>query len=269
MKVQDISIDKIEIPDNRLGYNRKRVNALVDSISLIGLQHPIGITKSYNLIHGRNRIAAYVELERNTIPAIIHDLDSMLAEIAEIDENLQRNSMTALERAAAMKRRKAIYETLFPQTKHGGAKGAGRGKAKAPKETKVDSFVSNTAKQTGKSATSIKRDVSLAANIDESVQETIKGHPIANNKSQLKKLGQLEPEKQKEIAAQLVSGEIDRIEEPEPEAGGFDEQSMEEFLDDSLLDYAETLFNDCEEATYGDIAERMEIVAGKLRKKKQ
>jgi len=269
MKVQDISIDKIEIPDNRLGYNRKRVNALVDSISLIGLQHPIGITKSYNLIHGRNRIAAYVELERNTIPAIIHDLDSMLAEIAEIDENLQRNSMTALERAAAMKRRKAIYETLFPQTKHGGAKGAGRGKAKAPKGKKICSFVDDTAEKVGKTPQSIRGDVSLATNIDDEVQETIKGHPIANNKSQLKKLGQLEPEKQKEIAAQLVSGEIDRIEEPEPEAGGFDEQSMEEFLDDSLLDYAETLFNDCEEATYGDIAERMEIVAGKLRKKKQ
>ena len=133
----------------------------------------------------------------------------------------------------------------------------------------LKSFVDDTAEKTGRSASSIRRDVALATNIDDEVQETIKGHPIANNKSQLKKLGQLEPEEQKEIAARLVSGEIDRIEEPEPEAGGFDEQSMEEFLDDSLLDYAETLFNDCEEATYGDIAERMEIVAGKLRKKKQ
>ena len=42
------------------------------------------------------------------------------AELAEIDENLVRGKQAPAQEASAIFRRKAIYEELHPETKHGG-----------------------------------------------------------------------------------------------------------------------------------------------------
>lgn len=43
-------------------------------------------------------------------------------ELVEIDENLIRNSLTALETAQQLKKRKEIYETLYPESTVGNIK---------------------------------------------------------------------------------------------------------------------------------------------------
>jgi hypothetical protein len=44
----------------------------------------------------------------------------IIAELAEIDEKLARANLTPAQEASAIFRRKAIYEELHPETKHGG-----------------------------------------------------------------------------------------------------------------------------------------------------
>ncbi len=54
------------------------------------------------------------------IPAVVLDLDSLDAEAAQIDENIARSDLKALDLSLAIARRKMIYETKHPETKRGG-----------------------------------------------------------------------------------------------------------------------------------------------------
>jgi hypothetical protein len=67
-----------------------------------------------------HRVKAFRHLGRQTIPAMILDVDDLHAELMLIDENLCRNDLTPAERASAQARRKAIYQQLHPETRHGG-----------------------------------------------------------------------------------------------------------------------------------------------------
>ena len=69
----------------------------------------------------------------------------IIAELAEIDENLIRSQFTPAQEASAIFRRKAIYEELHPDTRHG-ANQHTRGDC----NLQTPSFVEATASATGK-----------------------------------------------------------------------------------------------------------------------
>lgn len=105
---------------------------------------------------GRHRLEAARRLGWQEIDCIYVDFDDLHAELAEIDENLIRCNLTPAQEAAAVSRRKAIYEELHPETKAGtaGAKARWDGDANAK-----SAFACETAKTTGKS----RRSVEIAA----------------------------------------------------------------------------------------------------------
>lgn len=223
MRITDVDLIKITVAHNRRPVSKAAVKSLAESILAIGLQNPIGITEDYRLIHGRHRLEAYRELGWKQIPASIHDMDELHAQLAEIDENIQRKQLTAAEECKALARRKEIYLTLHPETKHGGAPGAGKGKGKGKKETESVSFVSDTAAKTGKSKTTVTEDVALGNALPDEIVEKIADTPVANNKSELKKLAKLDAEEQQTVADLLSDGSVSSVTEAltsqdEPEA---------------------------------------------------
>ena len=100
------------------------------------------------------------------------------AEPPEIDENLVRDELTALERAEQLKRRKEIYEARHPETKHGGAAGtAGGGKVARAKGEIISSFADDTAAKMSVTPRSVQQDVQIAERIAAPVRAAIAGTP--------------------------------------------------------------------------------------------
>jgi ParB-like chromosome segregation protein Spo0J len=142
------------------------VAALAASIAECGLLTPIIARKvqkslagrmadAYEVVAGLHRVKAFGQLGRETIPAIVFDVDDLHAELMLIDENLCRNDLTPAERAAATARRKAIYVELHPNTAHGGDRKSSRqvGDLNDP-----DRFTETTSEATGRSERAVQRD---------------------------------------------------------------------------------------------------------------
>jgi ParB family transcriptional regulator, chromosome partitioning protein len=156
MLANEITLDRIEVPAGRRTIDPDVVNHLVKSIAAVGLQHPIAVRQRDGadvLVAGAHRPAAFRELKMECIPANVVDLDTLEAELLEIDENLARNELSPAERTAAIARRKTVYEELHPETKHG-AIGGGHGKA----SEKADRFTKVTAEATGRSERAVQLD---------------------------------------------------------------------------------------------------------------
>jgi ParB-like chromosome segregation protein Spo0J len=178
------------------------------------------------LVYGGYRCAAFRKLGRKTIPAMLLDLDDPRLELAEIDENLQRNSLTALEKMEALARRQRIYEELHPETKAGQSQAAGsnraQGKGKDVSANLSPTFSEDTAAKMGQSPRSIQRKLAIYRKLDPEAVTLIKSVPkVADNLSGLIALAEQSAEKQREIAAKIHTGDIGSVREalqqqPEP-----------------------------------------------------
>src|SRR5712691_5127412 len=115
--------------------NDDLIKALAHSISLIGLQNPICVVAndipdnpaSYRLVSGRKRYAAFLKLERTTIPAHIlsyaetdREQDVRKA-LATTEENLVRKHYSLIELCELVGQAKEIYERIHPEAQKGKA----------------------------------------------------------------------------------------------------------------------------------------------------
>lgn len=102
MKVEEISIDKIEIVENIRVKQDEELKNLMESIKQHGLKEPIGVGKTksggYILIYGFRRLMAYKKLGFKTIPAVV-DSEPEIAELLIVNtiENIQRRAITPSE----------------------------------------------------------------------------------------------------------------------------------------------------------------------------
>ena len=135
----EIPIDKIGSDGGR-SINKKHVKALSESIAVDGLLCPISVTTDSKIVCGRHRLHACRLLGWKRIPAVVVDFDAMHAELAEIDENVVRKDLSAIERSKALARRKELYEALHPETTSPGPKGG-----VADNVSAIPSFAADTA----------------------------------------------------------------------------------------------------------------------------
>lgn len=206
---RQISISEVVVPEHRRQTDPEKVAALAASILETGLLCPIGLTCERKLIHGRHRLEAFMRLGREEIPAFIHEVDDLHAELAEIDENLQRSQLNPMDEFEALRRRQEIYEEIHPETRQYKA----GGHAKHGSASDKMSFAEDTAWKTGKSRRTIERSVATARRLSDHIQNLIRGTTIARNKSQLGKLARLPAEQQYEVAHKLVSGEASTVDQ--------------------------------------------------------
>lgn len=111
-----------EIPISKIDSShryRKCIDGLDElcrSIEEVGLLHPVVLTKSHKLIAGTRRLAAFKQLGRTKIPAmIVSNLDDSALQLkAERDENNCRVDLTLIEAVALGK---ALEELERPKAK--------------------------------------------------------------------------------------------------------------------------------------------------------
>jgi ParB family chromosome partitioning protein len=161
--IQDIDVGLVYPSSTSRPIDSKKVADIAASIKEIGLLSPIcvracvrhkGTTPfdAFNIVAGHHRYDAVCSLKWETILCNVVELDDLHAELAEIDENLMRAELSAAQEAAAVSRRKAIYEELHPETKADTFKG-NRHTGSLANENPA--FTSATAGTTGKSRRSI------------------------------------------------------------------------------------------------------------------
>jgi N6-adenosine-specific RNA methylase IME4 len=237
-----VPIEDVIVPRKRM-REANHIEELAASIDKNTLLHPITLRrdgKDLILVAGRRRLEAVKLLGRDRIWATILDIDETQALLAEIDENLQREELTALQRANHMKERKNVWESLHPETKHGGApgnKGGGRGKAPKPKDESItppikdgiipslipapssspapsvlpieqpESFVNEVAKKTKKSPSTVEQDIRIGEGLCRQAKELLEGTPVEDRKVDLLSIARLDHTEQVAIAQLIHDGE--------------------------------------------------------------
>lgn len=224
--VAEIAIDSIRAVKRIRSADSAKVSSLADSIKQLGLMNPISVRSDYRLIAGLHRLEACKQLGWTTIPAIVLDYSAanddataeLLAELAEIDENLKRNDLTELQQGIQHAQRKRIYEKLHPETAV-----PGRGKNQyVPTDNLsvgIPTYAADAATATGETERTVRRKNLIGEQL-ESIAEQLTGTAIEDNQSELLALAKLQ-ESKPEIAAvvieKLVQAKEQQKAEPEQE----------------------------------------------------
>lgn len=144
-----IPIFQIKVADGRREASPEAVRELADSIAKVGLLNPITVDQEYTLIAGLHRLEAAKLLGWSEIECNVSSLEGLMAQLAEIDENIVRKGFSDDEYDEMLLRRKEIYETLHPETKHGGDRKSGKIKMQNLQLDSAKSFIQDTADKTG------------------------------------------------------------------------------------------------------------------------
>lgn len=206
-KVVSVEIESVVIGNRLRSVSKSKVGELAESIGTVGLLQPIAITEDKNLVAGLHRVEACRQLGIAEINAVVIPNLQLQKEIAEIDENLIRNQLTVLEQCEQLKRRKELYEALYPETRRGGYVRASSDELQPEdiNDNRVvkDAFSNRAANERRVTPRTIQRAIRIAERLDVDVKNRIRDSPIAVRFTQMMRLAELEPLMQREIVAKM------------------------------------------------------------------
>ena len=141
---QNIPIKDIKVGERLRPLNEEEVEKKMASITEVGLLNAITVCRTnrtkgnpprpvYGLRAGLHRLEACKRLKWIEIPAVITTLVGPRADLIEVDEDLMQTTLSPTQRATFTKRRKALYEALYPDTAKGNAQAKGMRRAAAAK----------------------------------------------------------------------------------------------------------------------------------------
>ena len=205
-----IKISEIKINPGRREAEPKAVEELARSITAVGLMNPVTLDQNNTLVAGLHRLEAAKLLGWTEIECTTIGMDSVQAKLAEIDENIVRTKLNRQELCEQLLRRKEIYETLHPETRHGMRNGQTAKNANlATLETK--SFAEDTAEKTGMSKRAVSRLLQIANNLTGDARRIVEAHNMTQDTAL--KLSRLQHDEQVEAASMLAAGTMESVEQ--------------------------------------------------------
>ena len=107
-----VKVTDVRIRTRLRGSNEENIEEIAESINEIGLINPISIDSDQNLIAGYHRLQAYKLVGLKEIRAIIRKQKELKARLQEIDENLKRAELTAIEKSIHIEEREVILREI-------------------------------------------------------------------------------------------------------------------------------------------------------------
>ena len=232
MKIKDISVGsrKREIGD---------VSALAESIDALGLLNPVTVVIQQEhdgrdiiypkpvLVAGARRLEACKQLGWTEIDTTVVELYDIDLQLAEIDENLIREPLTALQRAEQLAQRKGIFEM--------------KGGNKIPTSSSGEQstgFAKDASDKVGLTKRAINRDIAMAEGIPEKLRDELRGTESEDSLEDLKALAKEKdnPAAQKKAVKAVKSGEAKNLRaalkaEPKPPTKTATNMAMEELAE--------------------------------------
>lgn len=221
-------ISRIGVKPGRRHIDPAHVASLQVSFAEIGQRSPISLILvapdaperdeyTYWLNAGGHRLHAASGLGWADIDATLDDDDALSAKIGEVDENLIRRDLNALERPQATHARLEAWAARYPERALVDDDGSTKAKRGRPPKRDHDDlfsgpvtmgFAADTAAVTGVSRVTIKRDLHIFRNIPASLQERLAGTPVAASAALLRQLAALgDPEEKAKVAEVLLQGQ--------------------------------------------------------------
>lgn len=224
----DVEVSMVEVPKRLRAIDPSVVETLAENIETNGLLQPIVVLltkdKRYRLVAGAHRLAAVALLGWPTIPTTVVKATDLQARLLEIDENLFRAELSALERAKFLAARQEAYEALHPETRRGVA----GGKARQGSANESISFARETAARLGLNERTIQMWVSLWRALDPEAAERLEPVSGLLTFSELRRFSKWPRDRQRARAKHFVEAGPDgasllELAGPKTAGGGQDE----------------------------------------------
>lgn len=200
-----IAIADIVVTDRLRAVEEDHAQAIALSIAEHGLLNPITVRFTpnakggkYTLIAGAHRLRGVVLNGDAEIDVLIVEADKTEAALQEITENLFRNELSVIDRAAFVKSYRELWEE-----KHGVINPlGGRPKNSENISQLFDgvSFSEHVADRLGISKRSVEFLNKIAQHLHPEIRAVVRGTPVADNQSALLKLAKLDPALQRRAA---------------------------------------------------------------------
>lgn len=175
---------QVVVPERLRPEDPAHTAALIESVRAHGVRLPIEVRMLDGrpvLIAGLHRVRAAIAAGRKTVPAIIRQASDDQAELLEIEENLIRHDLNALDRAVFVARWKEVYQRPHPSE--------GKRGRKLRQVGAIAFSRSAEAKKIGLSKRSIEREARRVSLIAPDVRPLLAGTDAAPKGTMLDALG--------------------------------------------------------------------------------
>ena len=207
-----ISVGKIIVGDRiRKNIDGEKVRQLAESVREVGLINPIFVCRDskeghFRIIAGLHRLEAVklngeTEIEAN----ISEEANTLKNELAEIDENLQRNELHYLERGEHLARRKEIYEQLYPQKSNSNSNEI----ISSTDKFEPKPFTEDAAEKLNVSQRTVQQEMQIATNLIPALKDIVKDTGVG--KADALNAARLGAEEQKKVVDKITTGEVGTV----------------------------------------------------------
>ena len=202
-EVLDIPIAAIHVGDRLRPLNQAKVELIADSYRRHGQIMPIEVSprgpESWNLVIGLHRLEGAKKAGRDSIQAFRFDGDVDARQLREIEENLIRHDLNALDRAFNVER---WFQHLGVHRKAGASDKTQANQSFAEIAKRIPAEI---AEKAGLSERSIYNDLKLARALAD-VRDKLAGLPIAETQADLLRFAKLPPSERKPVLSALKAG---------------------------------------------------------------